>query len=201
MAVETTVQALLRAADSVAVPTGQLTRAVEEAHDAIRLHQGDEDSHTCMASTLTALYVAHGTMTIAQVGDSRAYMFCNGKLSLLTEDQTVVGLLRKRDMLTDEEASRHPLRHALLQALGHGRGILPDVRSLPFKDGDCVLLCTDGLSSYVEHRQIEAILASDYGEEVRCRRLIDAANAAGGTDNVTVLLARLTFAQRHLSSL
>jgi protein phosphatase len=198
IAVEATVQALLCADDGVTILSERLAKAVEEAHHAIRWQQQDENLRTRMASTLTALYIGHGTMTIAQVGDSRAYRFCNGKLTLLTEDQTVVSLMRKRGVLSDEDASRHPLRHALLQALGQGRAILPELRSLPFRDGDSMLLCTDGLSSYVDHRQIELILASDDDEEVRCYRLIEAANAAGGPDNVTVLLARLIRAQDHV---
>jgi protein phosphatase len=197
LAVETMAQVLLRVDDSVPIASQHLAQAVEEAHDAICRQQRDDSLLTNMASTLTALYIADGTLTVAQVGDSRAYIYCDRKLSLLTEDQTVVSLLQKRGVLTEEEASRHPLRHVLLQALGQGKTVCPDLHNYPFKDGDCVLLCTDGLSSYVDHHQIEAILACGGGEETQCRRLIEAANAASGADNITVLLARLTLAESH----
>jgi hypothetical protein len=144
-----------------------------------------------MASTLTLVHLGHGVMTLAQVGDSRAYRFSGGKLTLLTEDQTVVHMMQKKGMLTPEEAQNHPHRNIILQALGQDKSVLPEIQTLPFSHNDCLLLCSDGLSSYVAHADIEAIMSSDEDEHIRCRRLIEAANAVGGADNVTVLLARL----------
>jgi protein phosphatase len=144
-----------------------------------------------MGSTLTAVHISDGVMTIAQVGDSRAYMFRDGRLWLLTEDQTLVGLLQKRGMLTPEQAETHPAKHVILQALGQDKEVVPELRSATLQHDDYLLLCTDGLSSYVEQPTIEAILAADDDEYTHCQRLVDAANAAGGADNVTVLLVRL----------
>jgi hypothetical protein len=144
-----------------------------------------------MASTLTLVHLGHGVMTLAQVGDSRAYRFSGGKLTLLTEDQTVVHMMQKKGMLTPEEAQNHPHRNIILQALGQDKSVLPEIQTLPFSHNDCLLLCSDGLSSYVAHERIEAIMASGEDEHMQCRRLVEAANAAGGADNVTVLLARL----------
>src|SRR5262249_45263039 len=79
----------------------------------------------------------------------------------------------------------------ILQALGQDKSVLPELQTLPFSHNDYLLLCSDGLSSYVAHERIEAILSSGEDEHVRCRHLVEAANAAGGADNVTVLLARL----------
>jgi hypothetical protein len=75
--------------------------------------------------------------------------------------------------------------------LGQDKSVLPEMQTLPFSHNDCLLLCSDGLSSYVAHERIEAIMSSGEDEHMRCRRLVEAANAAGGADNVTVLLARL----------
>jgi len=144
-----------------------------------------------MASTLTLVHLGHGVMTIAQVGDSRAYRFSGGKLTLLTEDQTIVHMMQKKGMLTPEEAQNHPHRNIILQALGQDKSVLPEIQTLPFSHNDCLLLCSDGLSSYVAHERIEAIMSSGEDEHMQCRRLVEAANAAGGADNVTVLLARL----------
>src|SRR5262249_12839099 len=77
-------------------------------------------------------------------------------------------------------------------ALGQDKSVLPEFQTLPFSHNDSLLLCSDGLSSYVAHERIEEILSSGEDEHVRCRRLVEAANAAGGADNVTVLLARLS---------
>jgi protein phosphatase len=137
------------------------------------------------------VHIGDGVMTIAQVGDSRAYMFRDGRLSLLTEDQTLVGLLQKRGMLTPEQAEVHPAKHVILQALGQDKEVVPELCSAPLQHGDYLLLCTDGLSSYVEQPVIEAILASDDDEFTHCQRLVNEAYAAGGADNVTVLLVRL----------
>jgi protein phosphatase len=144
-----------------------------------------------MASTLTAVHVGHGVITVAQVGDSRAYRFSGGKLTLLTDDQTVVHMMQKKGMLTPEEAQNHPHRNIILQALGQDKSVSPEMQTLPFAHNDCLLLCSDGLSSYVAHEHIEAIMASGGDEHELCHHLVAAANAAGGADNVTVLLARL----------
>jgi serine/threonine protein phosphatase PrpC len=191
IAVEVSAQTLLGLVEKQLSPAEKLSRAIEEAQQAICKQRQHEDCRAHMASTITALHVDRGTMTVAQVGDSRAYLFRDGRLTLLTEDQTLVNMLLKRGLLTEEEASRHPDRHVILQALGQDNAVLPEVHDLPFQHNDCVLLCTDGLSSYVSHEHIETILAAQEDGSVRCRRLIDAANAAGGMDNVTVLVARL----------
>jgi protein phosphatase len=191
IAVETVVEALFHPKEPHLSTQEWLTEAVDKAHSAIRAHLTHNPPGAPMGSTLTAVHVGHGTLTIAQVGDSRAYKFCDGKLTLLTEDQTLVNMLQKRGMLTDEEAENHPGKHIILQALGQDKNVVPELQSHFVADGDCVLLCTDGLSSYVDHAIIEAILASEGDEHSHCQRLIDAANASGGADNVTVLLARL----------
>ena len=103
----------------------------------------------------------------------------------------MVHMLQKKGMITAEEARTHTERHWVLQALGQGDNVLPDMRRFHFRDNDCLLLCTDGLSSYVSETQIKDILHAEPSEDARCRRLIEAANASGGKDNVTVLIARL----------
>jgi serine/threonine protein phosphatase PrpC len=191
LAVDTVAQALVNTAEQALPISEQITRAVDMAHEAICKHHGASGRTRHMASTLTVVHVGHGVMTIAQVGDSRAYRFSGGQLTLLTEDQTVVHMMQKKGMLTPEEAQHHPHRNVILQALGQDKSVLPEIQTLPFSHNDCLLLCSDGLSSYVAHERIEAILSSGEDEHVRCRRLVEAANAAGGADNITVLLARL----------
>ena len=179
LAVDTVAQALTEATEHDLPVHEQLIRAVDLAHEAICKYHGVPGRTRHMASTLTLVHVGHGGLTIAQVGDSRAYRFSAGKLTLLTEDQTVVHMMQKKGMLTAEEAQRHPHRNIILQALGQDKSVLPELQTLPFHHNDCLLLCSDGLSSYVAHEQIESILASGEDEHVRCRRLVEAANAAG----------------------
>ena len=103
-------------------------------------------------------------------------------------------MMQTKGMLTPEEAQHHSQRNIILQALGQDQPVLPVLQTLPLQHNDCLLLCSDGLSSYVAHERIEAIMASGEDEHVRCRRLVEEANAAGGADNVTVVLARLIVA-------
>ena len=197
MAVEATARALFAAVEPGLPPAKQLGIAIEEAHQAICWHRSRGGGHPHMASTLTAVHIGDEMLTVAQIGDSRAYLFRNGRLTILTEDQTMVHSMQKRGVLTEMEARNHPLRHLILQALGQDSTILPAVHTYPFLHGDWVLLCTDGLSSYVSAERIETILSSEVDEPTCCRALIDAANACGGADNVTVLLARLMVSQGY----
>jgi serine/threonine protein phosphatase PrpC len=191
LAVDIVAQALVNAAEPALPMSEQIVRAVDMAHVAICKHPGASGQTRHMASTLTVVHVGHGVLIIAQVGDSRAYRFNGGQLTLLTDDQTVVHMMQKKGKLTPEEAQNHPHRNIILQALGQDKSVLPEIQTLPFSHNDYLLLCSDGLSSYVAHERIEAILSSGEDEHVRCHRLVEAANAAGGADNVTVLLARL----------
>ena len=190
IAVDVTAETLFAAENLHRVPARRLCTAVQTAHQAICQHNGGTGSRGGMSSTLTALHVGRDIITIAQVGDSRAYLFSRGKLLQLTEDQTVVRMMLKKGLLTEEEARKHPDRNVILQALGQGQEVTPEMRGVHFQDGDCVLLCTDGLSSFVPQQRIEAILQAEKHENVRCQRLIEEALNAGGPDNVTVLLAR-----------
>lgn len=191
LTVDTVAQALVDTAEQDLPVSERIMRAVDMAHEVICKYHGARGRTRHMASTLTAVHVGYGVVTIAQVGDSRAYRFSDGKLTLLTEDQTVVHMMQKKGMLTPEEAQNHPHRNIILQALGQDKSVLPELQTLPFSHNDCLLLCSDGLSSYVTHERIEEIMASGEDEHVRCRHLVEAANGAGGADNVTVLLARL----------
>jgi protein phosphatase len=195
IAVETTVQALFEGGDAHPSLAERLSWAVEQAHQAIHQQRHHDNGGTHMASTLTAVHIGAGMLTVVQVGDSRAYLWRDGQLTLLTEDQTFVHMLQKRGMLTAEEARHHPNRHVILQALGQDGAVSCEVSTVPYQHGDCVLLCSDGLSSYVTHEDIESMLMSYDDEMARCRSLVDAANASGGADNVTVVLARLLIEQ------
>ncbi len=190
IAVETLVQTLFEPSTDSRPLAEQLVRAVEAAHEAI-CRQRDAYQHPHMASTLTVVHVGPDQLTLAQIGDSRAYLWRDGTLRLLTEDQTFVALLEKQGLLNADEAAQHPNRHVLLQALGQEKAVTPEIGHVRFQHGDWLLLCTDGLSSYVSHDDIEAIFREHERGDARCQALIEAAYAAGGGDNITVLLAHL----------
>jgi protein phosphatase len=127
----------------------------------------------------TAIISPLGRMIVGQIGDSRAYLFRDGMLTVLTEDQTMVRYLQKTGVLSEPEVANHPYRNIILQALGQDNAVQPDVRTYPFQGGDRLLLCTDGLSSYVHPDQIEAIMAQEVDEHTLCKKLIQAANSQG----------------------
>jgi protein phosphatase len=191
MGVESLVEAFFRLEEKRFSPTHELTNAVFEAHHAIQRYSSNTPQESRMSSTMTAVHVGYDRVTVAQVGDSRAYRFAHGKLVPLTEDQTVVHMMLKRGLISPEEADKHPDRHVILQALGKDGEITPEVQTFPFDPGECLLLCSDGLSSFVSHEEIETIMRTEKDENMRCRRCIEAAYAAGGGDNITVLIARL----------
>ncbi len=127
IAVEAIAQTLFALQQQPSAAGERLTLATQEAHNAICRYTATIPGSRSMSSTLTAVHLTQDTMTIAQVGDSRAYRFSNGVLTQLTEDQTIVQMMLKKGMLTDEEAQNHPDRHVILQALGQGRAVSPEI--------------------------------------------------------------------------
>jgi protein phosphatase len=142
------------------------------------------------ATTMTFARSLGKDLLIAHLGDSRAYLFRQGRLQQLTHDHTAAQQLADLGIIDRQEVPAHPLRRVLTQYLGdHGRAIVPDVQQFRLEDGDRLLLCTDGLTTMVMESAIVEMLAAEESAERSCRRLIDRALEAGGADNVTVIVA------------
>ena len=165
--------------------------AVQEANAAIRRVASDEPDKSGMGTTLTAAMMRDGHLDVVHVGDSRAYLWRDERLTQITDDHSVVGELVRRGSITPEEAEHHPHRNVITRALGADAQVDADLVSTELRDGDVVLLCSDGLSSYVPESAIAAVLSGASTLERTAHGLVDAANAAGGSDNVTVVLARV----------
>ena len=146
-----------------------------------------------MGSTLTLAVVEDDRLTVAHVGDSRLYLFREGRLRQLTEDHSVPGALLKQGRITAEEAHEHPHRHVLYRCLGLKSGVEVDIYpSIQLQAGDSLLLCSDGLWDMVyPAERLAAFLASEAEPASICHRLVAAANEAGGEDNITVVLVRV----------
>jgi protein phosphatase len=128
-------------------------------------------------------------MAIAHVGDSRAYLVRDNRLIPLTKDHSLVQQLIAEGHITVEDSLTHPKRNVLVKALGPGYPSTPEVTHHPLQSDDVILLCTDGLTKLIPDADILSIIVeSRRSPEECCQRLIDRANAAGGTDNTTVLL-------------
>jgi protein phosphatase len=169
----------------------RLAAVVRRANEAIFRMSREDDSRAGMGTTLTAVHVGEHDVAIAHVGDSRAYRFRDGELSRLTEDHSLVEEMRRRGQLTAEEADEHPQRSIITRALGPEPDVLVDTRSWAARDGDVLLLCSDGLTSMIPEAKVAEILREATGLEQAGRALIAAANRAGGRDNITVVLLRL----------
>lgn len=142
-----------------------------------------------MGTTLTAMYVGADVVSIAHVGDSRAYRLRAGALERLTEDHSLVDELIREGRLTPEEAVEHPQRSVITRALGNESEVDVDTRSLDGRSGDVYLLCSDGLTTMVDEQQLEELLRAHERMRDAGEALISAANDAGGRDNITVVAA------------
>ncbi|HWD66168.1 MAG TPA: Stp1/IreP family PP2C-type Ser/Thr phosphatase [Solirubrobacteraceae bacterium] len=172
-------------------PEERLATVVHTANRRIHELSLAEHEHRGMGTTLTAAYLDEGHVAIAHVGDSRAYLFRDGQLTRLTQDHSLVEELRQRGKLTEEEAAEHPQRSIITRALGPEPDVQVDTFSQAVRRGDVVLLCSDGLTSMISEQQISEILDAAPTLRAAGDRLIDSANAAGGKDNITVVLFRV----------
>ncbi|UCC71771.1 MAG: Stp1/IreP family PP2C-type Ser/Thr phosphatase [Gemmatimonadota bacterium] len=167
---------------------------IEEANRAILERADNEPEKRGMGTTLTLLALIPGTgYLVDQVGDSRGYLLRDGTLSQITRDHTVVQQQVDRGALTPEQARDHPLSHILTRALGTELSVEVDTYGDSVQPGDLFLLCSDGLSGMLPDEEIQEILsrAAEDLEEV-ADELIDAANDAGGMDNITAVLVRIS---------
>lgn len=145
-----------------------------------------------MGATFTGIGITPRGIDLIQVGDSRAYLIRNGKIYQVTKDQSLVQQLIDAQQISPEEAETHTLKNVILQALGAQSEIFPvSARLLPNK-GDIVLLCSDGLSNKVSAAGMQRVILENLDSlEMACAELVTEANANGGEDNITLVIARL----------
>ncbi len=144
-----------------------------------------------MATTMTVACSTGPELLTAHVGDSRAYVFHDGRLERLTRDQTIAQSLVDAGAIQPGEVAKHPMRHVLTSALAtRGAFVQVELRRSRLQDGDQLLLCSDGLTDMVAEDEIARVLALPGAAAGPCRTLVDLALEAGGKDNVTVVLAR-----------
>jgi len=168
----------------------ELQRSVERSHqvlvsEGIRMAGGKGG-----ATTLTMVAAVWPRAYLVQVGDSRCYRVREGQIERMSQDQTMAQALVDQGALTPADAEHSPLRNLLASALG-GTEARPMIASTDIRWGDVMLICTDGLTKHVREDEIEAELRDIRSSQTSCRRLVDLCLERGGTDNVTVVIARL----------
>jgi PPM family protein phosphatase len=191
VASRTVVDRLRRGLPDGGSPEERLALLAEEANDLIHRKAAEDEQRAGMGTTLTAAYVDEDAVSFGHVGDSRAYLFRDDKLQQLTNDHSLVGEMVRRGKLTAEQAEEHPQRSIITRALGPEPVVEVDHMTTFARDGDLFLLCSDGLTSMIGDDAIERILRAGPDLATAGHALIDAANAAGGRDNITVILFRV----------
>jgi protein phosphatase len=166
-----------------------LKSAVLESHAAILAAANKDESLRGMASTVVAVHIERGQANIVWVGDSRAYLWREGKISRLTRDHSVVEELREIAGLTETQVRTHPQKNEVTNVLGAGNPV-PGTLQLPLQKRDWLLLCSDGLSGELRDEKIAEILAAAPSPAEASARLIAAALQAGGHDNVSALIVQ-----------
>ncbi|HEY5944673.1 MAG TPA: protein phosphatase 2C domain-containing protein [Kofleriaceae bacterium] len=140
-----------------------------------------------MGTTLTAVLLHAGKAHVVHAGDSRCYMFRDGQLRQLTDDHSWIAEQLRAGSISETEAKASKFRHVITKSIGFERDIDADLKSVPVSPGDCFLLCSDGMSNYVEHGELERIVAMTWYRRLP-QQLIELANDRGGDDNITVVV-------------
>lgn len=166
----------------------RLRQAIDAAGAQIRARAAEEPALRGMGTTLTAIGLEGRRFVCAQVGDSRAYRFRDGKLEQLTRDQTVVQELVDAGRMSAEEARRSDQRNMILQALGSTDTLDVVLSRHEIQEADTLLLCSDGLSGVVDDDSLRDVLSRAESPREACEALVHRANEAGGPDNITVLI-------------
>jgi serine/threonine protein phosphatase PrpC len=172
-------------------PEQRLTEVVQRANRRIHARSQTRQENAGMGTTLIAAYLDGGHVALAHVGDSRAYLLRGGELTRLTRDHSLVEELRQRGKLTEAEAAGHPQRSIITRALGPEPEVEVDTLEVTVQADDVILLCSDGLTSMISEQDVRGVILGAPTLQQAARRLIDAANAAGGKDNISVILFRV----------
>lgn len=143
-----------------------------------------------MGTTVVASLVDDDTVSVAHVGDSRAYLVRDARLSRITNDHSWVFEQVQAGMLTEAEAEKHPLRNVITRALGGALSVTPEANEIECRAGDVYLLCSDGLTGMVPEDEILRIISEHEDLEAACQSLINLANERGGYDNITAVLLK-----------
>jgi protein phosphatase len=185
--------AVVEDADGYLPRTGRLAEAVRFANETVYQEAQQDDAKLGMGTTVVAAWIGPDLdiASLAHVGDSRAYLWRKGHLEPLTRDHSLVEEQVRAGVLDREQSLQSEQQNILLRALGREPDVEVDVSEVPVRPGDYLLLCSDGLTRMVPESTMADTIGRLRDPEAICRSLIDAANAAGGADNVTVVIVEV----------
>ncbi|MBA2241249.1 MAG: Stp1/IreP family PP2C-type Ser/Thr phosphatase, partial [Solirubrobacterales bacterium] len=174
-----------------AAPETYLREIVATANGRINQLATSDSNLAGMGTTFTVALVDEDEVSIAHVGDSRAYRYRDGELTRLTSDHSLVEELRREGRLTEEQAEEHPQRSIITRALGPEPEVEIDTMTYRARAGDIYLICSDGLTTMIREPRIAEELEGDADLRATVKALVRAANEAGGRDNITVVAFRI----------
>jgi protein phosphatase len=178
--------------EDVSTDANALGNALRAANLAIRDVIAADATRSGMGTTIVAALVRGDNLALAHVGDSRIYLIRDNTMEQLTNDHSLVMEQVRRGMLTLEQAAQSPLQNIITRALGAAEDVEPDLADYKLVNQDTLLLCSDGLTRHLSDERILSIVAKSSSLVAACDDLIASANAAGGSDNITCLMVRVT---------
>lgn len=164
-------------------------QALAELSDMVHRESSKRPDFNGMGATVVLALIRDTHALIAHIGDSRAYLLREHQLEPLTRDHSLVQILIDMGQLTQEDAAEHPARSQITQFVGMRGKVFPEARVINLLPGDRLLLCSDGLTGMISDDVLAEILHTPVPPEITCQALIDAANGAGGKDNITAIVA------------
>jgi protein phosphatase len=179
---------------AISLDGNRLVAAFRLANRRITAAMADDEALRGMATTAAAVLLNKGKPVVAHVGDSRVYLWRGGKLTQVTQDHSWVTEQVRAGVLTEADARHHPWRHVVTRALSGGDDPEVEISELDVQKGDRILLCSDGLSGVVAPEKLAGIIGEQLALNETCQQLIDAANEAGGPDNITVAMLQVDVA-------
>jgi protein phosphatase len=176
------------------LPTQILQESLQEVMEIsiMEAHQYVQREAPGSGTTVTAALVVGQQVTIAHVGDSRAYsVYPDGRMEPITRDHSLVKRLEELGHLSKDEAANFPHRNVLIRALGQGEALEADIFTSPFPQNGYLMICSDGLWGVVSDKDLQRLIVDAPNLHRACQNMVEAANAAGGPDNITVVLAQM----------
>jgi len=175
-------------ASSVMTPVGVMQEAITKANAGVYKRSCEEAGMEGMGTTLVAATVIDGIMYVANIGDSRLYLIKHGAIRQVTEDHSLVEEMVINGEISREQARTHKNKNIITRALGTASQVTPDFFEVTLREGDIVLMCTDGLTNMLEDEEILHIVNGQPDLDLALQQLIDEANRQGGRDNIGVVL-------------
>ena len=188
--VETAVSSIEGSGQTETIPI--LAEAVQKANRAVLKKAAEKPEYAGMGTTIVAAVIDGNTLYVANVGDSRLYLIDDDRIDQITLDHSLVAEMVRSGRISPEQMKNHPEKNIITRAVGGDENVEVDFFDVGLHKGDVVLLCSDGLTNMVEDEQIFRIVRREKTLRDAGQKLISAANSAGGRDNISVVLARLT---------